>query len=73
MRLNKMRLNKRLDRLEAPLLERARHVLCAFRLCEEVEAMLGEQEGALSADTYERVEEFMLAELDRRLEVLLEA
>ena len=54
MRLSKMRLSKRLDRLEAPLLERARHVLCAFGLCEQVEAMLGELKGALSADTYEK-------------------
>ena len=66
-----MSLKTRLDKLEAPLLERSRRLLCAFRLCEEVEAMLGELEGALSADTYERIEAFMLTELDERLEVLL--
>ena len=66
-----MSLKTRLDKLEAPLLERSRRVLCAFRLCEEIVAMLGELKGALSADTYERVEKFMLAQLDERLEALL--
>ena len=39
-----MSLKTRLDKLEAPLLERSRRILCAFRLCEEVEVMLGELE-----------------------------